>query len=129
VADNYVQFSMQISSISDDEQKWLKSELEGIDEDEYVPEFQFEGSDLWMFAEECGDPYVVSELIQKFLEKFRPNENFGFCWAETCSKMRIDELSGGAVFIAADRIEWCSPYQWLLDKVASFRVDKNASSQ
>lgn len=41
-----------------------------------------------------------------------------------CSKMRSDGFGGAAVFITADKVEWLSTDQWLMDKQA--RLDKPA---
>jgi hypothetical protein len=156
VADNYLQFSEVIAKLTEQEEAWLKSQLESIrvfGEKEYpedaVPvdladkeadwsgvrflrdkpdhdaewdslgfEFGFHedhdnggyvtdgwGRHLWLYAECWGDVSNVAWLVQKFLKKFRPNECWALTYSTTCSKPRVGEFGGGAVFVTADKIE------------------------
>ena len=57
------------------------------------------GRHLWLYAEESGNPDHVAWLVQKFLQKFRPDQYWSLTWAATCSKPRVGEFSGGAVFV------------------------------
>jgi hypothetical protein len=64
------------------------------------------------------------DLLQDFLKKNRPDSYLGFEWANTCSKMRLDEFSGGAVFITADKTDWVSTYDFLETKRKAFEAVK-----
>lgn len=63
------------------------------------------GRHLWLYAEDWGDPSNVAWLVQKFLRKFRPDQCWALTYATTCSKPRVGEFGGGAVFVTADKIE------------------------
>ncbi|MGE0127567.1 MAG: hypothetical protein AB7U82_05770 [Blastocatellales bacterium] len=76
--------------------------------------------ELWMYAEESCDLEHVALFVREFLARFRPNEYFTLTWAETCSKPRISEFSGGAVFVTAEDIEWHGATAWICRKVAEF---------
>lgn len=76
--------------------------------------------ELWMYAEESCDLEHVALFVQEFLARFRPNEYFTLTWAETCSKPRISEFSGGAIFVTAEDIEWHGATAWICQKVAEF---------
>ena len=43
-------------------------------------------------------------LVQKFLKRFRPDQWWSLTYAATCSKPRVGEFGGGAVFVTADEI-------------------------
>jgi hypothetical protein len=119
VANNYLQFSEIIPKIKKAEKAWLQEALkkpDNEDEDDWNVGFtwEFESSgDFWIYTEEYGDPGEVARFVQKFLRAFRPNDYFKLSWAETCSSPRIGEFSGGAVFVTAKRISWCSPWKWI----------------
>jgi len=60
---------------------------------------------LWLYAESYGDPNHVAWLIQKFLKQFRPDRSWSLTYASTCSKPRVGEFGGGAVFVTAAEIK------------------------
>ena len=60
------------------------------------------GRHLWVYAEESGSPDNVAWLVQKFLKKFRPDQCWSLTYSTTCSKPRVGEFGGGAVFVTAD---------------------------
>ena len=63
------------------------------------------GLHLWFYAEEAGEPQQVAHVVQKFLLQFRPEQSWSLTYATTCSKLRISEFSGGALFVTAEAIE------------------------
>jgi hypothetical protein len=75
---------------------------------------------LWIYGEEYGDAQQVALFVQEFLARFRSNEYFTLTWAETCSKPRISEFSGGALFVTADEIAWNGAFPWLGEKIREF---------
>jgi len=71
---------------------------EGVDEDR--------GRHLWIHSEEHGCVDRVAHLVQKFLRAFRPDACWSLTYAGTCSKPRVGEFGGGAVFVTATNIEY-----------------------
>jgi hypothetical protein len=66
------------------------------------------GRHLWLYAEESGYVSRVTHLVQKFLRNFRPKDCWSLTYALTCSKPRVGEFGGGAVFVTATEIKWDS---------------------
>lgn len=71
-------------------------------------EYQFDddgpsnwGRHLWVYGAEYGDPGQVAHLVQKLLKRFRRDQCWSLTYAQTCSKLRVSEFSGGAVFVTA----------------------------
>jgi len=131
MADNYLQYSAQITDLTIEERKWLQSKIDLIDahesEDEREDDFNvdsdenygslvLEKNDLWLYSDEFGDPAAVADFVQAFLKKFRPDACFTFEWACTCSKPRLEEFGGGAVFITADSTEWLTTGEWVIER-------------
>ena len=79
---------------------------------------------LWLYAEEGCDLDSLVDFLQSFLKENRPDSYLGFEWANTCSKMRLDEFSGGSVFITADKADWISTYDFLETKRKEFEAAK-----
>lgn len=127
MADNYTLFSEMIDRVTAAEQAWLAKRLEE-DLEKGWPSFDYkfekEGQALWLYSEVDADVGELAEFVRDFLAKFRPDEFFSLTWANTCSSPRLSEFGGGAVFITADEIKWCSPYQWVFDNEALFRERK-----
>jgi hypothetical protein len=63
------------------------------------------GRHLWVYADEWADLDRVAHLVKKFLRQFRPDESWSLTYATTCSKLRLGEFGGGAVFVTASNIE------------------------
>jgi hypothetical protein len=124
MANNYVQFSEGIDRITPEERTWIEVQLDAdrweveapewnapVEEEELDFEWSFdtrfaesqEGEHfLWLYAEESGCPDQVAEFVRAFLARFRPEGCFSLTYAETCSKPRLGEFSGGAIFVTAD---------------------------
>ena len=71
------------------------------------------GRHLWVYTEECGAPENIAWLVQKFLKTFRPNQCWSLTYATTCSKPRVGEFGGGAIFVTADEIKWQNAYDFV----------------
>jgi hypothetical protein len=97
-----------------------------FDTDEGGPENW--GRHLWIYAEEGGDVERVAHLVQKFLKKFRPEECWSLSYATTCSKPRVGEFGGGAVFVTAADIKWQSTYGFICDELKAFDDRRSASA-
>ena len=178
MADNYLQFSEVIAKLTEQEEAWLKDQLESIrvfGEKEYpedaVPadladkeadwsgirflrdkpdhdaewdalgfEFSFHedhdnggyvtdgwGRHLWLYAETWGDVTNVAWLVQKFLKQFRPDQCWSLSYSATCSKPRVGEFGGGAVFVTADTIRWQNAYDFIEEQRAAFNRKETAA--
>jgi hypothetical protein len=88
-----------------------------------------DGHCLWIYTEENGDAQQVALFVQEFLARFRSNEYFTLTWAETCSKPRISEFSGGALFVTADEIAWNGAFPWLGEKIREFDRRKDRAEK
>jgi hypothetical protein len=60
---------------------------------------------MWIYSEESGNTDRVAHVIQMFLKQFRPDDHWSMSWAYTCSKPRISEFGGGAMFVTATDIK------------------------
>ena len=49
---------------------------------------------------------LVIPLVRKFLKQFRPDDCWSLTWSETCSKPRVGQFGGGAVFVTASDVAW-----------------------
>jgi hypothetical protein len=83
--------------------------------------FEFQGfhhdvfkDKLYLFDEEWGIVENTAYFLHFLMvEKIISAEPILFAWAETCSKPRAGEFSGGACLISLMGIEWQdSPQQW-----------------
>ena len=136
MANNYQQHSFMIDKLTPTEVTWLETKFEDLnkinddDEGEYVDigstdiERRDDGADLWLYAEEGADLDCLVDFLQDFLKENRPDSYIGFEWANTCSKMRLDEFSGGSVFITAEKTDWKSTYDFLETKRKEFEAAK-----
>ena len=146
MANNYQQYSFMINSLTSTEITWLETKFDEIDKSNDDPsgesdfaysltegytdigsteiERRDDGADLWLYAEEGADLDCLVDFLQDFLKENRPDSHLGFEWANTCSKMRLDSFSGGAVFITADKTDWVSTYDFLETKRKAFEAAK-----
>jgi hypothetical protein len=54
------------------------------------------GTQLWMRDDVSGDPLQVVFFVRHCAESFGLSGRWGFQWANTCSRPRINAFSGGA---------------------------------
>jgi hypothetical protein len=123
----YLQFSETLDNLKPEEEQWLEEQLaadpdtgcpvfladyEDLNPDDtdhgFCISFEEEGDTrrLWIYADDHGDVGRVAHLIQKFLKQFRPDQCWSLGYANTCSKLRVGEFGGGAVFVTAEDIRW-----------------------
>jgi len=109
----------------DDDAEGTKKKLESLgvmvpyeDQAEYWPNFEWSIQDvgIWVCSPEAGGIDEVCHLVQGFLKLFNPMGSWSLTWAETCSKMRVGEFAGGAVFVTANTIDFHSDTEWLNQK-------------
>lgn len=90
--------------------------------DELGFEFEFQDNlDLWFHADTYGDPTHVAWLVHKFLKQFRPDQCWSLTYANTCSKPRVGEFSGGAVFVTATEIKQQTADDFVQQQRAAFK--------
>ena len=127
MADNYLQFSECLDSLTPEETAWLRAQLDNAPDtdcpcflldfpeleegDDYCGfDYAFrdvdDGHSLCIYAEDSGDPARAAYLVQKFLKQFHPDQCWSLTYANTCSKTRVGEFGGGAVFVTVDEIRW-----------------------
>jgi hypothetical protein len=75
-----------------------------------------DGSQLWIRDDATGDPERVIAFVLLCAEQFDLKGLWGFEYANTCSKARLDAFGGGAHVIdlgARKSIGWVSTNEWL----------------
>lgn len=94
-------------------------------------EFAFEDDkdsrSLRLHADDYGDPTHAAWLVHKFLKRFRPDECWSLTYANTCSKPRVGEFSGGAIFVTASEIKQQTADDWVQQQRAALKARKNES--
>jgi hypothetical protein len=83
------------------------------------------GRHLWLYTECWGDVDNVAWLVQKFLKTFRPDQCWSLTYSTTCSKPRVSEFSGGAVFVTADTILWQNAYKFIEEQRTAFEAKES----
>ena len=85
-----------------------------LDDDHECWDFEYtfhnrEDNSLIFYAEECGSPGAVAELVHNFYKDMRPDGDdvFIITWACTCSKMRLNEFDGGTAVATKNGVGWC----------------------
>ena len=71
---------------------------------------------LWIRDDVTGDPQTVITFVLRCAEAFDLKGRWGFQWANTCSRPRIDAFGGGAHVLdlaTRETIAWTSTSGWL----------------
>ena len=87
------------------------------------------GSRLWIRDGTTGDPQTVVIFVLRCAEAFDLTGRWGFQWANTCSRPRINAFGGGAhVLDLATRktVAWIDTNGWLARTLASARRQRGA---
>lgn len=129
MANNYTQFSVSLPLPDGDNNRqmvdeWYHSKLaeydrwfdehleEGTDDYEENPldgfNFKLSDGEIWVYAGESGDVETAADFIQDYLISMDIDGGILMTWANTCSKMRVNEFDGGAVIITKDNMLWQS---------------------
>ena len=76
-----------------------------------------------------GNADNVAWLVQKFLKKFRPDQCWSLTYAATCSKPRVGEFGGGAMFVTANKIKWQNAYDFIEEQRTAFKAKKKMTKR
>ena len=137
MANNYLQLSTMIEDVTPLEKEWIDENIEkfdkdffypkddeNFDEEDYCPAFQWkfegEGTSIWIYGEEYANIESVADFMHAFIKEMRPKEYLQFSWAETCSKLRIDNFHGGGVFITAKEVKFISSFSFISEEINKF---------
>ena len=74
------------------------------------------GSTLWILDDGNGDTEAVIQFVLRLAEELNLTGLWGFSFALTCSRPRIEAFGGGAIVIdlgARTSIGWTSTQDWL----------------
>jgi hypothetical protein len=89
------------------------------------------GNRIWISTDESIDIESAVHCIQtltKLVPEMQASAPWYATWANTCSKMRIDEFGGGGVVFDADHVEWTDSYSWVRRTKDNFKSIKAAKS-
>ena len=79
---------------------------------------------LWIRDDVTGDPQQVLLFVQRCAEAFGLTGRWGFQWAHTCSRPRVNAFGGGAHVLdlaTGDTVAWIDTNGWLARTLASDR--------
>lgn len=71
---------------------------------------------LWIRDEDHGDPEHVITFVRRCAEAFKLDGLWGFQWADTCSRPRLDGFGGGAHVVdlaTGQSFDWNETSTWL----------------
>lgn len=132
MAQNYLEFSEVIENLTSKELQWWEDQEIRIakvyDNDaewghDYEPDddmdmcvdfaIQKDRSQVWFHGDDGGNVEKIAHIVQQFLVKFRPNDYFTLTWACWCSKPRLGQFDGGAMFVTAHEAKFHNVSEWL----------------
>ncbi len=76
---------------------------------------------LWIHSGEYGEPEHVIAFVLRCAAAFDLNGLWGFRWALTCSRPRLDGFGGGAQLIDLGKrrsVDWVDCECWLAERLA-----------
>jgi hypothetical protein len=82
------------------------------------------GSKLWMREDGTGDPQRVIDFVLRCADAFALTGRWGFQWANTCSRPRINAFAGGAHVLdlgQRDTVASIGTHGWLDDTIRGGR--------
>jgi len=62
-------------------------------------------SKVWLQSDEPGSVVYLAHLVQKFLRKFRPDQQWAFSYAVDQNAQKLGEFGGGDVVVSAAGVE------------------------
>lgn len=79
------------------------------------------GTQLWMRDDVTGDPERLIQFVKRCAAEFSLTGRWGFQYASTCSKSRLDGFGGGAHVLdlaTGETVDWISTDDWLAETVS-----------
>lgn len=76
------------------------------------------GTQLWMRDDTTGDPERLIQFVKRCAAAFRLTGRWGFQYANTCSRPRVNAFGGGAHVLdlaTGATIAWTYTHGWLAD--------------
>ena len=76
---------------------------------------------LWLYSDGHGEPEHVIAFARQCGEAFGLTGRWGFCWALSCSRTRLDGFGGGAHVLdlaTGETIEWLDCEHWLTGRLS-----------
>jgi hypothetical protein len=122
MADNYTQFSTILDVGTKENVTKALAIAKTMPDPEGFEDLTFEveadgGADteLWLHADEWFYTDYVVNYVTAVAKELKLKGKWGFAWANTCSKPRIDEFGGGAVVIDLEtgHCKYFSAERWL----------------
>lgn len=83
------------------------------------------GSQLWIRDDVTGDPEHVIDFVLRCAEAFDLTGRWGFQWANTCSRPRLDSFGGGAHVLdlgTRKTVAWIDTAGWLHRTISGGRL-------
>ena len=127
MADYFTQFSAMLTTESHEKALQVHALFnqfveERLNEDESVGfTVEVQNNDLYISDTDAnGSPDDVISFFENFAPKLALTGYFGFEWANTCSKPRLDAFGGGACVInlaTGECVEVVSTNNWLATKM------------
>jgi hypothetical protein len=141
MADNFSEMSIAFP-VTEEQGRWLEAawrSLDSIDgsgapdiappegltleDEDYVPcnleimaAVDEAGSKAWLYSEEGVDAETLARVLWQFLKHFDRNDGIGIEVALTCSKPRVGQFGGFAIWVTKDGVEAWSTSGWLAQK-------------
>ena len=111
MANSYLQFSALIPCATKEQKQWLAAKLDEQAESDDGPvcSYEIESDGVWAYAEEYGDPGRLAEIVATYQQQFDRQDGWVLSWAQTCSKMRLGEFTGGAVAVCRGTTHFVVP--------------------
>ena len=79
------------------------------------------GSQLWMRDDVTGDPERLIQFVKRCAEEFNLTGRWGFQYANTCSRPRLDGFGGGAHVLdlaTGETVDWIYTDGWLAETLS-----------
>lgn len=79
---------------------------------------EYGGTQLWMRDDGTGDPERLIQFVKRCATEFGLTGRWGFQYADTCSRPRLDGFGGGAHVIdltTGDTVAWIYTDGWLAE--------------
>ena len=130
MANNYTQFSAMFlgdKETIDELEKRLEhfssTEQEEKDWDQWLYGIEYSKEDvaMWIYSEEGGNIDLLADIIADLQTDLDLEEPWAFSWANTCSKMRVDEFGGGACVIYKGEVFSVSTGLWAERKIQELK--------